>query len=114
MLKGHLPLGRDYDVAVLESRRHPGWWRVWVDGTRLTDRIFLPGSHNAWRPVATVESWNGDRAGTCNAFAFAFWNVRVATAPGGGWEPIRGRVSADGDFRVRRQNANDVLAISRR
>src|SRR6185437_61906 len=45
MLKGHLPLGRSYDVAVLESRNHPGEWRVWVNGDQMTSRIHLPGSH---------------------------------------------------------------------
>lgn len=61
-LAGHLTLGRSYTVAVLESRAHPGWWGVWVTGSTVTKPIYLPGSHDAWRPVATSESWDGGTA----------------------------------------------------
>jgi hypothetical protein len=110
MLKGHLPLGRAFDVAVLESRDHPGDWRVWVNGERMTTRIHLPGSHGAWRPTATAESWNDD-SGICNAFSFQFANVKVAATPGGGWQPIRGRVLADAGYRVERPNAKSLVAL---
>jgi hypothetical protein len=106
MLKGHLKLGQRIDVAVLESKHHPDHWRVWVNGSRMTARIFLPGSHGAWRPIATAESWNGDEAGTCNGFTFKFANATVAAKPGGSWEPMNGRVLADVGYRVERdQNA---------
>jgi hypothetical protein len=111
MLKGHLPIGKSYDVAVLESRRHPGSWRVWVNGTSMTSRIRLPGSHGAWRPIATAESWNGDSAGTCNGFAFKFAHVQVATTPGGNWRPIDGRVLADAGYRVERTAPDSLLAL---
>lgn len=91
MLKGHLSLTRSYRVAVLESRRRPGWWSVWANGTQVTREIFLPGSHGAWAPVATAESWNGTAA-TCNPFAFRFTRVEAVTRPGGGWSSLRGRV----------------------
>jgi hypothetical protein len=90
MLKGHLQPGRSYRIAVLESRHHAGSWLVWVNGTPLTQRIHLPGSHGTWRPVATTESWNGD-VGACNTFAFSFRNVSVAGRPGGAWAPIAAR-----------------------
>lgn len=109
MLKGHLKLGKQIDVAVLESKRFPGQWRVWVNGTRMTDRIYLPGSHGAWRPIATAESWNGDEAGTCNGFAFKFANVKVATKPGGAWRPMEGRVLADAGYSVQRSK-NALIA----
>jgi hypothetical protein len=100
MLKGHYPLGRTVHVAVLEARHRPGWWRVWVGGTPMTKLIFLPGSHGAWPPIVTAESWNGDASGTCNAFAFEFSHVRAAARPGGAWQPMQARVLADRGYRV--------------
>jgi hypothetical protein len=81
MLKGRLDLKRSYRIAVVESPTRPGWWHVSVDGSRLMRPVFLPGSHGAWRPVATSESWNGG-VGACNHFAFHFGRVATATAPG--------------------------------
>jgi hypothetical protein len=99
MLKGHLRLDRSYRVAVLESRAKRGWWRVWVNGTPVTKPIRLPGSHGAWRPVATTESWNGN-VGACNGFAFRFSKVSVAAKPGGTWSPIDAQVLSSPGFRV--------------
>jgi hypothetical protein len=110
MLKGHLPLGKAYNVSVLESRARPGWWRVWVNGSRMTGRIHLPGSHGAWRPIATAESWNGDATGTCNSFAFRFQRISVATKPGGDWKPMNGRVLADTGYRVQHEQRSALLA----
>ena len=111
MLKGHLPLGRAYNVAVLEATGHPGSWLVWVNGSKMTQRIYLPGSHGAWRPVATAESWNGDKTGTCNAYAFRFGQVRVATKPGGSWQPLEGgRVLADVGYRLQHESHGALLA----
>lgn len=111
MLKGHLPLGKSYDVAVLESRAHPGDWRVWVNGSQMTARIHLPGSHGMWRPIATAESWNGGNAGSCNGFAFKFSHVHVASRPGGAWQPIQGRVLADVGYRVERTQGDSLVAL---
>jgi hypothetical protein len=110
MLKGHLPLAKTFSVAVLESKGHPGSWRVWVNGTRMTDRIYLPGSHGAWRPVATAESWSGDSTGSCNAYAFSFGKVKVASKPGGSWQPIKGRVLADAGYRLEQGRHGNLLA----
>jgi hypothetical protein len=112
MLKGHVPLAKTYNVAVLESKSHPGTWRVWVNGTRMTDRIYLPGSHGAWRPVATAESWSGDATGSCNAYAFSFGKVKVASKPGGSWQPIQGRVLADAGYRLVQGRHGTLLAHS--
>jgi hypothetical protein len=110
MLKGHLPIGKAYDVSVLEVSSHPGSWRVWVDGTAMTKPVYLPGSGGAWRPIATAESWNGNAAGTCNSYAFRFEQILVATKPGGGWKPIDGRVLADAGYRVRHEQQAGLLA----
>jgi hypothetical protein len=88
MLRGHIPVGKSFDVAVLESAARPGAWRVWVNGSAVTKPIQLPGSHGMWRPVATAESWNGDVGGTCNRYEFRFEQVRIATKPGGAWQPL--------------------------
>jgi hypothetical protein len=103
MLKGHVPVGQVIDVAVLEAQAQPGSWRVWVNGTAMTDAITLPGSHAAWRPTVTAESWSGDRVGACNGYAFRFQHVRVATKPGGGWQPLaEARVISDPGYHLRR------------
>jgi hypothetical protein len=73
----------------------------------MTQRIYLPGSHGAWRPV---ESWNGDTSGTCNAYAFRFGQVRVATKPGGSWQPLEGRVLADVGYRLAHERDGALLA----
>jgi hypothetical protein len=111
MLKGHLPIAKTFDVSVLESRSHPGSWRVWVNGAKMTAPIYLPGSHGAWKPIATAESWSGDAGGSCNAFAFKFQRINVATKPGGGWQPIKGRVLADAGYRVEHEPQSALLAV---
>jgi hypothetical protein len=110
MLKGHLPLGRSYRVAVLESRRGRGSWAVWVNGTRVSGLIRLPGSHGAWRPVATTESWNGG-VGACNRFAFAFSRVRVAARPGGAWTPMPADVLRSPGFSVAKRTLASFVAL---
>jgi hypothetical protein len=110
-LQRDVPVGRAYDVAVLESRRYPGSWRVWVNGTKMTRPIYLPGSHGAWGPIATAESWNSNHTGTCNAYAFRFSEVRVATEPGGDWRPFEGRVLADAGYRLEHERDGALLAV---
>jgi hypothetical protein len=111
MLRGHIPVGKSFDVAVLEVAGRPGSWRVWVNGNAVTQPIYLPGSHGAWRPVVTSESWNGDIGGTCNTYAFGFDQVRVATKPGGAWQPLTtGQVLSAPGYHVSR-NHDRLLAI---
>ena len=71
-------------VAVLEMANRRDWWRVWVDGRPVSAPIHLPGSHGAWRPIATAESWNGGSR-ACNRFRYDFDHVSVARGPGGAW-----------------------------
>jgi hypothetical protein len=103
MLKGNVPVGTVFDVAVLEARAHPSSWQVWVNGTAMTAPVYLPGSHAAWRPTVTAESWSGDHSGACNGYGFQFRQIRVATRPGGGWQPLRGgRLMSDPGYYLRR------------
>lgn len=100
--------GRSYRVAVLEIARRPGWWRVWVDGRPVTKPISLPGSHGAWEPTATAESWDGG-VQACNRFHFRFSGVAVATQPGGVWRPlVRAATLQAPGYRVRRTLAGFV------
>ena len=110
MLKGHLQLDRSYRVAVLESHLWRGWWAVWVNGTRVSRLIRLPGSHGMWRPVATSESWNGD-IGACNRFEFAFDRVNVAGQPGGAWSPMVADVLDSPGFSVRKRTTASFVAL---
>lgn len=80
--------GVSHNFAVLEMLHRNSWWRVWVDGHPASPPIQLPGSHGAWYPQAVVESWNGG-TGACNAYAYRFTNVTLATADGGKWRPMQ-------------------------
>jgi hypothetical protein len=76
----------------------------------VTKTFFLPGSHGMWRPVATAESWNGDTGGTCNGYGFRFAQVRVATRPGGAWQPLTaGQVLSAPGYHLSR-NQSTLLA----
>lgn len=85
-------------VSVAEVAGRPGWWQVSVDGRAATAPVFLPGSHGAWAPVATAESWDGGRP-TCNRYDFRFDRLRVA-APTGGWQPARTAPVVDNGYRI--------------
>jgi hypothetical protein len=89
-LASGLPSGQPVRLAVLEMHARPGWWRVWVNGSAASQPIFMPGSHDRWRPIATAESWDGGSAGACNGFLYRFQRVSIAHAPGGGWERLAG------------------------
>jgi hypothetical protein len=83
LLQG-VAVGESHRVAVLEMSGRANWWRVWLDGKAVTEPILLTNSSNRWRPIATAESWNGNRA-VCNRFGFRFDGVRVAVSKGGSW-----------------------------
>jgi hypothetical protein len=86
-VRAHVAPGSRHRVAVLEVFRHPGWWRVWVDGAPVSQSFFLPGSSGRWRPIATAETWDGGRR-VCNLFSYRFGRVSVA-GPGGAWHRFR-------------------------
>jgi hypothetical protein len=88
-LAANASVGEAMDVAVLELRGRANWWRVWVNGAPRSRPLFLPGSDRRWAPMATSESWDGGTAGACtNSFLFRFGHVRIAHAPGGGWQRL--------------------------
>jgi hypothetical protein len=91
--------GVSHEVAVLEVRGRPSWWRVWVNGEAAVGPIQLAGSSGRWSPVATAESWSRGRA--CNDFAFRFEEVAVAGGPGGSWRTFTsGHRFLDTGFRL--------------
>lgn len=92
--------GVGHDVSVMERPAEPGTWRVWVDGQRVSPVIALPGSHGAWRPIATAETWDGGVRG-CNRYSYDFMTLAIATKLGGGWQPFPlTRVMQDPGFTV--------------
>lgn len=101
-LASGLPPGTTNKVAVMELAGRSGWWRVWVDDHAVGDPVYLPGSHGAWRPLATTETW-GAGSQVCNRFRYQFASVSVATRPGGGWQPLRSHYTfQDHGYRIKR------------
>jgi len=79
--------GATHRVAVLEVRHRTNWWRVWVDGHAVSRPYHLPGSHGAWRAIATAENWGGGSR-ACNLYSYRFNRVAVARHPGGTWKLV--------------------------
>jgi hypothetical protein len=105
--------GQRHRLSVLEMEHRRGWWRVWVDGTPVSEPVFLPGSHGAWEPVATAESWNGG-VGACNRLAFRFEQVGWSQRAGGWWHRLSGGYRfADPGYRIVRRAAATFLTLSR-
>ena len=84
---GAVAVGEAHDVALAEPAAQPNVWRVWLDRRRVGPPIVLPGSHGAWLPIATAETWDGGIRG-CNRYSYSFSKLAVATKPGGGWRPF--------------------------
>jgi hypothetical protein len=105
----HVAPGSRHRVSVLEVFRHPGWWRVWVDGAAVSQSVFLPGSSGRWRPIATAETWDGGRR-VCNLFSYRFGRVSVA-GPGGAWRRFQsGYRFQDPGYRVLGSSRHGFLA----
>jgi hypothetical protein len=105
-----LPVGTTRRVAVLELSGRRDWWRVFVGDRAVGGPVFLPGSHDAWRPLAMTETW-GAGSDVCNRFSYRFGSVAVATRPGGGWQPLSGHFTLQNHgYRVRRLDATTFLA----
>jgi hypothetical protein len=105
-----LPPGTTRKVAVVELAGRKNWWRVWVDDHAVGAPVHLPGSHGAWRPLATTETWGGGSP-VCNRFSYRFAAVSVATRPGGAWQPLRRHYTfQDHGYRIRRIGETTFLA----
>jgi hypothetical protein len=103
-LRRNVPQGSSHVIAVVEDPSRPGAWQVRLDGRVASSSIFLPGSHGAWAPVATSETWDGG-VPSCNSYMYRFDQVRLATTPGGGWTTLTGGVRLqDPGYRVLRES----------
>ena len=105
-----LPAGSMHKVAVVELGTRRSWWSVIVDDHAVGDPVYLPGSHGAWRPMATTETW-GAGSFVCNRFSYRFGSVSVATRPGGGWQRLRSHYTFQNHgYRIRSLGAATFLA----
>jgi hypothetical protein len=102
--------GERHRVAVLEDAHHANWWRVWVDGHAASGLYHLPGSHGAWRGVATAESWGGGMR-ACNRYSYDFKRVAVVQHPGGNWGLVNSVYTMhQGDNRFVPQSTSSFVA----
>jgi hypothetical protein len=95
-------------VAVRRWTWHPGQWRVFVGGTRVSPAIRL-GVVPRLRPAASAEVWNTDSV-TCNRFSFDFRSVRTKTRIGSRWGgmPMKNVVQDPGYELVRKATSTFV------
>lgn len=73
-------------VGLLELPFMPDAWIV-VSPAGLAGPFYLPGSHGAWAPIATAESWTPGGS-PCNRYSYRFGGVQLAR-PGGTWKRLR-------------------------
>jgi hypothetical protein len=108
---GGLPAGKAVDVEVREVPGRANWWRVWLNGSAVSQPIRLPDSADRWRPVATAEGWDGGTGGACNTFLYHFSRIEVARRAGGGWHPLsRARTIRSSVTRIRRATGDAFVA----
>ncbi len=104
--------GRSYSVAVHELRGRHNVWRVWVGSKPVSAPLSLPGSHGAWAPTATGESWDGG-VGACNSYAYRFSGLRVASGAGDAWGVLGGHAwFADPGFRTVARSSSGFVATA--
>jgi hypothetical protein len=105
-----LPAGSSHKVAVVELGNSRSSWRVFVDDHAVGSAVYLPGSHGAWRPLATTESW-GAGSFVCNRFSYRFGSVSLATRPGGGWQRLASHYTFQNHgYRIKSLGAATFLA----
>jgi len=73
---GKVVVGKAYRIAVVEISDRPGTWHVLLNGKVVSPPVSLPGSHDAFQPMAMTESWNGN-VPSCNDFSYRFAGVMV-------------------------------------
>ena len=106
-------VGEAHRFAVREVDGRANWWRVWLDGSPASAPVFLPGSHAKWTADAVGESWAGPTSGTCNAYAYAFHAVAVASPGASTWSPFLPlQRFQDRNYQLVRRSASSFLARS--
>jgi hypothetical protein len=111
VLSSNVRPGSGDKVAVLELANRPNYWRVWLNGSPMTQPIHLAASNGRLAPVATAESWDGG-TNACNGYGFRFDSVRVAASAGGNWTPLAaGTVLQDPGHRVTVRGPSSFLAV---
>ena len=100
--------GRVVRVGLLELPFAPGTWVV-ISPAGISGPFYLPGSHDAWAPVATAESWAAGGS-HCNRSSYRFGRVELATARGS-WHRLRhaSRLQDPG-WRLRRESSSTFRA----
>lgn len=99
--------GRKLRVAVLELPfAHDSW--IVVSPAGIAGPFTLPGSHQAWEPIATAESYAETKR--CNRDAYRFGGLELAQ-PDGSWRSMR-RASTllDPGWRLRRHGRSAFSA----
>jgi hypothetical protein len=101
--------GEKLRVGVLELPFAPDTWIV-ISPAGFAGPFYLPGSHGAWQPIATGESYAaGSR---CNRSGYRFERLRLADSHGA-WRPTR-RTSTlrDPGWRLRRHGPSSFSAAA--
>jgi hypothetical protein len=123
-ISSSINIGSKHRLAVLEVGRHHNYWRVWVDGHAASPAFHLPGSHGAWKGIATAENWGGGMR-ACNEYSYRFDRVRVTHGAGGAWNRVAGvypirkgnnrlLLSASGSFTARTPHVALAPVVTKR
>lgn len=109
-VRGDISDGQPHTLSVLELPRNPGDWVVWVDGRPAGPPLQLPGSHHHWTAQVLGESWTGTTSGQCNAYDYAFSNVRLTGLAGP--TGIAGRLIVDPSYAITNRTESGFVAAS--
>jgi hypothetical protein len=101
--------GEKLRVAVLELPFARDTWVV-VSPAGIAGPFYLPGSHLAWEPIATAESYAATTR--CNRYAYRFGGLQLAS-PDGTWRTMRrASILEDPGWRLRRHGASSFSATA--
>jgi hypothetical protein len=101
--------GQKMRVAVLELPFARGFWIV-VSPAGIAGPFYLPGSHRAWAPIATAESYA--ESTRCNGYAYRFGGLQLAGADGSWGAMRRTSMLEDPGWRLRRHGSSAFSATS--
>jgi hypothetical protein len=106
-------LGETRLLSLREVEPRSAGWQVWLEGTAVSPVYVLAGNDGRYLPQGIGESWSPS-GGPCNAYAWRFGSVRVATRPGGSWTSAKvAREWHDTGYRVRLLPPDSFEALSR-